>query len=121
MVPKDEAASVVWTTEMRDAYSAAYALIRAGDLIPARMAFLEAYRAKVQLGRDARHPVEWEFSLGYDKDGRELVILDAAEKCRISVEAARRALPYHRADEGVNARLLAITNGSFKRLKGKAA
>lgn len=121
MVPKSESASVCWTTEMRDAFAVAYRLIEAGDNVQARMAFLEAYRNQVQLARDARYPVEWHFSLGTDKDGRELVILDAAEKGRISVEAAQRALPYHRQDAAVNARLLAIANGAFKRLENKAA
>lgn len=121
MVPKDERASVCWTTEMRDAYNAAYPLIKDGDTVQARMAFLEAYRAQVQLARDARRPVEWELSLGFDKDGRELVVLDAAEKGRISMAAAKAALPYHRDDDGLNARLLSIASGAFKRLTDKAA
>ena len=107
-IPKDESGSVVWTTEMRDAWAVAYPLIAEGDLVPARMAFLERYRVAVQQARDARRPVEWEFSPGTDKDGRELVLLDAATKGRISVEGARALLPHHRADEGLNARLLAL-------------
>lgn len=121
MVPKDELASVCWTTEMRDAYNVAYPLIKDGEIVPARMAFLEAYRAKVQLARDAREPVQWELSLGYSKDGRELVVLDAAEKGRISLSAAKAALPYHRDDDVLHARLLSIETGSFKRLEVKAA
>lgn len=107
-IPKDEDGSVVWTTEMREAWAAAYPLIRDGELVPARMAFLERYRVVVQQARDARLPVEWEFSPGTNKDLRELVLLDAATKGRISADAARRLLPHHRADEGLNARLLAI-------------
>jgi len=116
MVPKNEAASVCWTSEMRDAFAVAYRLIESGDTVQARMAFLEAYRNQVQRARDARLLVEWHFSLGTDKDARELVILDAAEKGRVSIEGAQRLLPYHRADEAVNARLLAIANASLKRL-----
>lgn len=107
-IPKDENGSVVWTTEMRDAWAAARPLIQLAQLVPARMAFLEAYRKEVQLARDARLPVEWEYSPGIDKDGRELVLLDAAEKGRISPARARALLPHHRTDEGLNARLLAI-------------
>ena len=121
MVPKNEAASVCWTTEMRDAYAVCYRLVESGEMVQARMAFLQAYDAQVQLARDSRHPVEWVFSLGTDKDARELVILDAAEKGRVSIEGAQRLLPYHRDDVGINARLLAIANGAFRRLEDKAA
>jgi hypothetical protein len=107
-IPKDEAGSVVWTEEMREAYSVASPLIQAGDLVPARMAFLERYRAAVQRARDAHLGVEWSFSPGTDKSGRELALLDAAEKGRISVEAVQRMLPHHREDAGLTARLLAI-------------
>lgn len=121
MLPRDEASSVVWSTEMRDAYGVAAPLINEGDHVAARMAFLERYRVAVQRARDARIPVEWEFSPGTDKSGRELVLLDAAEKGRISVEAAHRLLPHHREDEMLNARLLAIASGAFRRLEDKAA
>ena len=121
MVPKNEAASVCWTTEMRDAYQVCYRMVESGEMVQARMAFLQAYDAQVQLARDARLPVEWHFSLGTDKAARELVILDAAEKGRVSVEGAQRLLPYHRQDEAVNARLLAIANGAVRRLESKVA
>ena len=112
MVPKDEGASVVWTTEMREAYESAYSQITVGDLIPARMAFLESYRVLVQKARDSRLPVEWVVSLGHDNSGRELVLLDAAEKGRISQQNVRSLLPYHRDDEALNARLLALEGKS---------
>ena len=121
MVPKSEAASVCWTGEMREAFAVAYRLIEAGETVQARMAFLEAYRNQVQLARDERRPVKWEFRLGTDKDARELVILDAAEKGRVSVADAQRILPYHREDEGVNGRLLAIEQQVFKQLTDKNA
>ncbi len=120
-VPKDEAASGFLTDEMRDAYRVAWSLVQAGELIPARMAFLERYRVAVQQARDARRPVRWEFTPGTDKDGRELVILDAIEKQRITADHARALLPYHRDDEGLNARLIALSSGAFKRLEDKAA
>ena len=50
----------------------------------------------------------WTVSPGTDKDGRELAILDAVEKGRISVDYARKVLPYHRDDEALSARLLAL-------------
>jgi hypothetical protein len=108
MLPMTEDATVVWTDEMREAFGVAYPLIKAGDLIPARMAFLEKYRQEVQYARDRKRPVEWGVSLGHDKDGRELVILDSVQKGRLTVEHAKTLLPYHREDEGLNARLLAL-------------
>lgn len=107
MVPKDEAASAFWTTEIREAYGVAHALIASGDTVQARMAFLERYRNLVQLARDGRLPVQWEFSPGTDKAGRELVLLDAKDKGRISAQAVMGLLPYHREDEGLMGRLLA--------------
>lgn len=120
-VPKDEAASGFLTDEMREAYRTAWPLIHAGELIPARMAFLEAYRKHLQQARDGRRPVRWEFTPGTDKDGRELVVLDAIEKRRITADAGRALLPYHREDEGLNARLIALAGGAFKRIEEKAA
>jgi hypothetical protein len=107
MIPKDEAASAFWTTEMREAYGVAHALIASGDNVQARMAFLERYRNLMQLARDGRLPVQWEFSPGTDKAGRELVLLDAKDKGRISAQAVMGLLPYHREDEGLMGRLLA--------------
>lgn len=116
MLPKTEAASAVWTDEMRQAAAIAQPLIDVGDLIPARMAFLERYKALVQAGRDHGIQVHWEPTLGTDKSGRELVILDAVEKGRLTADHARQILPYHRHDEGLNARLLALSDRSVKRL-----
>lgn len=121
MVPKDEAASAMMTSEMREAFAVVYAMVSVGELVPARMAFLERYRTAVQQARDARQPVQWEFSPGTDKAGRELVILDAAEKGRISLDGARRLLPYHREDEGLSARLLSLAEKSVKLIENKAA
>ena len=112
MIPKDERGSVVWTTEMREAWAVAHPLLDIGDLIAARMAFKEKYPMLVQRSRDARQPVQWEISLGHDLIGRELVLLDAAEKGRISPQNVRSLLPYHRDNEGLNARLLALEGKS---------
>lgn len=112
LVPKDEAASVVWTTEMREAAAVAAPMLSIGDLVAARMAFKEKYPTLVQRARDARLPVQWEISLGHDLIGRELVLLDAAEKGRLSPRKVRSLLPYHRDNEGLHARLLALEGKS---------
>lgn len=108
----DERLTVVWTQEMALSFGVALGL--QADHVAARMAFKETYTANVALARlDARMPV-WSVSPGTDKDGRELAILDAVEKGRITVNYARRVLPYHRGDEGLSARLLALADKSVK-------
>lgn len=117
----EESATVVWTEEMRAAAGVAEPLIRLGDLVAARVAFAEAYRAACQRSRDAGLPVRWEVSLGTDKAGRELALLDACEKGRISSATVQALLPYHREDEGLSARVLALAAKSVKALPGAAS
>jgi hypothetical protein len=82
MIPKDEAASIVWTREMAEAYGVALPIMDAP--VQARMAFLEAYRERVRKARDERVPVQWEPSLGHDPEGREHVLRQAVEKGRLT-------------------------------------
>jgi hypothetical protein len=119
MVPKDERSSAMMTAEMTEAFRVVYPMVAEGELIPARMAFLEAYKKAVQQARDARYPITWTFTPGTDRDGRELVLLDAAEKGRISIAGVQSLLPYHRDDEGLSARLLSIVDPTAKRLTAK--
>ena len=110
----DEALTVVWTQEMASSFGVALGL--QGDVIAARMAFREAYTAILARARlEGRMPI-WTVSPGTDKSGRELAILDALEKGRISVDYARATLPYHREDEGLNVRLLAIVHKTARLL-----
>ncbi len=83
MIPRDESGSVVWTDEMAAAYGIAGPLLAQGEPIPARMAFLEHYRAAVAKARMDGVPPKWWPSLGHDPRGREQVLLEAAEKGRI--------------------------------------
>ena len=83
MIPRDESGSVVWNDEMAAAYGIAGPLLAQGEPIPARMAFLEHYRAAVAKARMDGVPVRWWPSLGSDQRGREQVLLEAAEKGRI--------------------------------------
>lgn len=97
MLPKDEASSVVWTTEMCAAWGVALPLVEEGDTVAGRMAFLERYRALVMQARDAGTPVCWTPSLGHDSHGRESVLLDAAEKGRLTAQHVAGLLPYRDA------------------------
>lgn len=62
----DEAATVVWTDEMAQAWAVARPVHASGDKIGARMAFREAYDRLVDEARKARRPVHWQASLGHD-------------------------------------------------------
>ena len=115
-LPKNEYGSVQWTEEMRHASAISQPLIDEGDLIAARMAFLESYRALVKAARNAGTPTERSFSFGTDKSGREQAILDAVAKGRLSAEHAQALLPHHRDDEALSARLLSLANNAVRRL-----
>lgn len=93
MLPKDEDTSVVWTQEMIDAWSIARALIDEGEMVPARMAFKEAYLRLIAESRDEGRPVRWIPSLGHDKAGREEAVNRAVEQGRLTHEHAASLLP----------------------------
>lgn len=113
----DERLTVVWTDEMAQAFGVALGL--QSDVVAARMAFKEVYNANVAHARLERRSPVWRVSPGTDKDGRSLAILDAVEKGRISLTYAQAILPYHREDEGLNARLLALSGNAVKRIEAK--
>lgn len=83
LCPRDEAATVVWTAEMQQAWGVAQLLIDEGDLVAARMAFIEAYRTLVTRARANREPTLWQPSLGHDVAGREAVLAEAVRMGRL--------------------------------------
>lgn len=89
-----EADTIVWTHEMQQAQSTAQDLIDAGELVPARMAFLERYRYLCQFARDNGAPIRWIVSLGHDAKGREAPVMEAVELGRLTAERARGLLPW---------------------------
>lgn len=91
--PKSEWESVVWTPEWSMAHAAAAPHIDLGDMVPARMAFLETYRKRLAEARANGEPASWEFSRGFELDGREIAVTDAVLKGRISVQRAVAMLP----------------------------
>lgn len=94
MIPKDEFSSVVWTSEMAEAFGVCYKLIESGDTVQARMAFIESYKSRVNKARDAGEKVKWIPSLGHDPNSREAVLIEAVEKGRITAKHAAGLLPY---------------------------
>lgn len=93
MLPKTEADTAVWTTEMSQAFGVVVAMIDAGELVPARMAFKETYARLVSQARDQRKPAEWHVTLGHDKAGREAKIIEAVIAGRLSQERAQQFVP----------------------------
>lgn len=93
MIPQSEDETVVWTDEMAAAYGAASRLIAAGEPIPARMAFIEKYRALVTEARAEQKPPKWSPSLGRDVHDREAKITEAVDRGRLSFERAKLFLP----------------------------
>lgn len=83
-LPKQESESAVLSDEMREAMGPALQIIAAGDLVAARMAFLEVYRDRVSKARALRLPVSWSVSLGHDPSGREAAVIDAIAKGRLT-------------------------------------
>jgi len=103
-VPKNEDLTCVWTEETREAFAIADVLIKQGDRIGARMAFLEAYKRFVYTAREEGRPCKWVASQGWDPKGRLGPIMEALDRNLITYEDAVRELP-HEVPEAVALRL----------------
>lgn len=121
MIPRDEATSVVWTTEMAEAWGIALPLLNEGDAVAARMAFKESYAGIVSRARDARQPVRWMPSLGHDKHGREAVLLDAVAKNRLAASHVARLLPPGEISSQAMELIEQVKAAAFKALPGAEA
>lgn len=88
----NEALSLVWSDEMREAYGVANNL--ADDPVAARMAFKETYQTLVSQARaDGRQP-QWSLSQGTDKADKERAILQGMQQGRLTAAYAKKLLPY---------------------------
>lgn len=88
----DERNTVVWTREMQSAWSVAYPLVVRGDMIGARVAFLEAYAKAVKDARGAQRPAAYSAALGFDVSGRAVVLLQAVERGQLEHAAVAQHL-----------------------------
>lgn len=93
---QDEAITLVWTDEMREAYGVANGV--AEEPIQARMAFKEKYTQLVSEARATRMTPKWSVSKGTDKADQERAILEAVAQGRLTASFAQRLLPYR--DDG---------------------
>ncbi|MDR6421318.1 hypothetical protein J2801_003606 [Paraburkholderia phenoliruptrix] len=101
MLPRDEDTTVVWTDEMRAAWAIARPMLEADEDIPARMAFKEAYVKAVSEARENRTAVQWQVSLGHDRDGREQALKRAVELGRLSSDQARKLIPVKSSETSI--------------------
>lgn len=118
MIPKNEFGSVVWTSEMSEAFGVCYKQIEAGDLIQARLSFIESYKDKVARARDDGAKVKWLPSLGHDQNGRESALMEAVDKGRLTASHAAKLLPYNQGSTVANKLLeLASQESGFVKIK----
>lgn len=83
---KDEADTVVWTSEIAQALGIAKPVLDRGDEVGARMAFREAYARLVEQARRQRMPASWAVSLGFDTERRDQAISAAVACGRLPAE-----------------------------------
>lgn len=80
---QDEAATVVWTAEMAQAFGVARSVLERGDEVGARMAFKEVYKRRVDEARRQGQGVRWQASLGWAADLREQALGQAVATGRL--------------------------------------
>lgn len=73
---QNEAETIVWTTEVAEAFKAARSVLADGDGVGARMAFKEAYGRIVRTARAECSPVHWLPSLGTDPARRDQALAE---------------------------------------------
>ena len=79
LTSQDEMASVVWTTEIAEAFRICRPVLDSSGAISARKSFMEAYERIVAAARLVRQPAAWVASVGWDKT-RHVEVLDSAVK-----------------------------------------
>lgn len=108
MLPFDEDQTVVWTTEMQEAWGVASPLMELGDKFGARRAFCEAYEKITERARENGVAPRWEASLGQNPNGREAPLRMAVEKGYLLESSLPMLLP---APDLTKSPLLALVNG----------
>lgn len=84
--------SIIWTTQVSEAWGAAWPCMENGDKYGARLAFMSAYDRLIKQG-----PPVWRVSLGYSHAGRERAVDEALKRGLIAPDKAKELLPYDSA------------------------
>jgi hypothetical protein len=88
----DEFDTVVMTEEIRKAMTASAPILRLGDKVGARMAFISAYDRHVSEARKAGEEANWTVSLGFDADRRKIAVEGAVRSGLLSAPQAEREI-----------------------------
>lgn len=99
---QDEAETVIWTTDMQEAFAICRPALNGRDNTAARMAFKEAYSRIVDEAKRAARPVKWEVSLGHDAQKRELTVQQAVTAGRLPAPTAAALLPNYSTNPAAN-------------------
>lgn len=92
LIAGDEIETVVMTAEVQQAMSAAAPILKLGDKVGARMAFMSAYERLVTAARTEATPVTWSVSLGFDPTRRVTAIESAVRMQLITQQAGTQYL-----------------------------
>jgi hypothetical protein len=104
-IPRDEYQSVAWTKEIEKAYFDCRDILRDGDRVAARMAFIESYKKRVSEAKNNGERAHWKLGRGDNKaewedvkrevarlNGQELPALEEPEeKKAVAWSAEQRA------------------------------
>lgn len=108
---RDDEETIVWTEQMAEAWGIAHEVLKNGDEVGARMAFLSAYDRKVQIAREDGLPATWSVSLGWNKELRESAIQEAVARGYLSAPAVAHLLPAPAPEPGAN--IAGLLTGTF--------
>lgn len=116
MIPKSEAESCIWTDEMREAYGVAGPLLKDGDRVAARMAFMQSYERIC--GERGHLPPRYTFSAGTDKQHRISVLKQGYDKKQLNYAQVENYLPWDVVSEqqlsSFTNDVPELTDGGFK-------
>lgn len=98
LASRDEADTVVWTSEIAEAFGICSTVLDSGDEVGARMAFKDAYNRLVSVARMANKPAQWSASLGWDTGRREAAVTKAAASGLLPAPQAKALLPNYSPD-----------------------
>lgn len=90
---RNEDVTVVWCDEIMEAYWAAAEILKAGDKVGARAAFIEVYSRLLAEARTAGKPAKWSATLGRDPQLRRIAIDQAWERGLLTETQARAMRP----------------------------
>jgi hypothetical protein len=99
LISQDEVDTVVWTTEMAEAFAICQPVMATGDKVGARMAFKDAYNRLVTAARQSGRKAQWVASLGWDMERRSKVIEKAVTAGLLPAPMATALLPNYSKGE----------------------